>query len=59
MWRRDEDAEPALERVSGYPGFMRTRRVPAASDHGRFNTLSAGAGNAFDVEDRERHYGIL
>jgi hypothetical protein len=31
--------------------------VPAASDHGRLNALTAGAGNALDVEDRERHTG--
>ena len=51
----DEDAETAIERVSGYPRFMRTSRVTAAGDHGRLNALSSVTGNAFDVEDRERH----
>ena len=55
----DEDAEPTIERVGGYPRFMRTRRVPAAGDHGRLNAFTAGAGNPLDVEDRERHTGIL
>ena len=55
----DEDAEPAIERVGGNPRFMRTRRVPAAGDHGRLNAFTAGAGNPLDVEDRERHTGIL
>lgn len=34
MRPRDEEAESALERVGGYPGFMRARRVPAARNHG-------------------------
>jgi hypothetical protein len=33
--------------------------VPAAGDHGRLNAFTAGAGNPLDVEDRERHTGIL
>src|SRR5450756_1372451 len=59
MRPRDENAEAAIERIGGYPRFMRTRRVPATSDHARLNALTAGAGNALDVEDRDRHYGIL
>src|ERR1017187_8333189 len=55
MRPRDEDAEPALERVGGYPRFMWTRRVPAAGHHGRLDALTASAGKALDVEDRERH----
>jgi hypothetical protein len=31
--------------------------VPAAGYHGRLNALTAGTGNALDVEDRERHSG--
>src|ERR1019366_1268487 len=53
---RDEYAETASEWV-GYPPFMRPRRVPAASDHGRLNALTSSAWNALDVEDRERHTG--
>jgi hypothetical protein len=33
--------------------------VPAASYHGRLNALTAGARNALDVEDRERHTGSI
>src|ERR1035438_4814480 len=54
MRPRDEDAETAIERISGYPRFMRAHGVPAASDHG-LNALPAGAGNTLDVEDREWH----
>ena len=57
MRPRDEDAEAAIERVSGYPSFMRTGRVPAASDDSGLNTLTAATGNALNVEDRERHTG--
>ena len=53
----DEDAATALERIGGNPRFMRTRSVPAAGYHGRLNALTAGTGNALDVEDRERHSG--
>jgi hypothetical protein len=52
MRSRYEDAKPALERVSGNPRFVRASRVPAASDHGRLNALTAGARNALDVEHR-------
>src|ERR1035438_5297970 len=52
---RDEDAEPAIERVGSYPCFVRARRVPAASDDGRLNALTADARNALDIEDSERH----
>src|ERR1017187_5464963 len=50
-------AETAIERIGGNPRFMRATRVPAASDHGRLDALTASAGNAFDVEDCERHTG--
>jgi hypothetical protein len=33
--------------------------VPAAGDHGCLNALTAGTGNALDVEDRERHRDIV
>jgi hypothetical protein len=29
--------------------------LPAAGDHSRLNALTAGAGNALNVEDGERH----
>jgi hypothetical protein len=57
MPTRDEDTKPAIERVSGDPRFMRATRVPAASDHGGLNALTASAGNTLDVEDSERHTG--
>jgi hypothetical protein len=47
----DQYAEAALEWVGGDPRLMRARRVPAASDHGRFNALAAGAGDDLDVEE--------
>ena len=46
----DEDAEPTIERVGGYPRFVRTRGVPAAGDHSRLNALAADSGYAFDAE---------
>src|ERR1039457_1821880 len=52
MRSRYEDAKPALERISGNPRFVRPHGVPAASDHGRLNAFTAGAGNTLDVEDR-------
>jgi hypothetical protein len=55
MRSRYEDAKPALERVGSYPCFVRARRVPATGQHGRLNGFTPGAGDAFDVEDRERH----
>ena len=54
---RYADAKPSLERVSGNPRFVRPHGVPAASDHGRLNALTASGGKAIDVEDRERHLG--
>jgi hypothetical protein len=44
----------ANERVRRDPRFMRTTRVPAAGDHGRLDSLTATAGDAFDFEDRDR-----
>ena len=49
MRTRDEDAEAALEWIGGNPRLVRTGRVPAASDHGCLNALTAGAGDALDV----------
>ena len=59
MRTRDEDAETAIEGASGNPRFMRTRRVPAASDDGRLNALTTITGDTVDRKDRERHTGIL
>jgi len=55
LWACDEDAEATLERVGGNPRFVRAAGIPAARDDGRFNALPTITGNAFDVEDRERH----
>jgi hypothetical protein len=55
MQPRDNQAKPAIERVSGYPRFVQPHCVPAANDHGRLNALTAAAGNALDVETRQRH----
>jgi hypothetical protein len=38
---------------------MRAAGIPAARDDGRFNALPTITGDAFDVEDRERPWGIL
>jgi hypothetical protein len=56
---RDEDAESAIERVSGDPRFMWASGVSAASDHGSFDALASITGNTFDIEDRERHHASL
>ena len=55
MRTRDKHPEPAIERVGSDPGFVRASRVPAASNHGGFDALTAVTWDAFDVENRERH----
>ena len=40
----DQDAEAALEWVGRNPRFMRTTRVPAASDHGRLDGFTSATG---------------
>src|ERR1035437_3526147 len=58
MRSRDEHAESSIKRIGGDPRFMRAARVPAASDHRGLDGLAAVTGNAFDVENRERHTEI-
>ena len=55
LWAGDEDAEAALERIRGDPRFVRATRLPAAADHGPLDAITTTTGNAFDVEDRDRH----
>ena len=59
VWPGDKDAETAIEWVGGDPRFMRTTRMPAASDNCRLDALAAVTGNTFDGEDRERHRASL
>ena len=55
LWARDEDTEAAPEGVGSDPRLVRAARMPAAGDHGRLDALTPIAGNALDVEDRDRH----
>ena len=46
---------PPLNGVCGDPRFMRAARMPTARDYGRLDALTTITGDAFDVEDHERH----
>ena len=44
-----------MEGIGGDPRFARRADVLAARDDGCLDALATVAGDAFDVEDRERH----
>jgi hypothetical protein len=52
---RDENLETAMARIDGDPHFVRRADVLAATDNDCLNAFAAVAGNAFDVEDGDRH----
>ena len=51
----NQHLESALERVGRDPRFVRAGDALPARDDGRLDALAAMAGNAVDVENRERH----
>jgi hypothetical protein len=56
---RDEQTEPALERVGGDPRFIVPFDVLATRDDGRLDAFSAMSWDAFDIENGDRHTASL
>jgi hypothetical protein len=52
-------AEPAPERIGGDPRLVRADDMLSARDHRRLDSLAPVAGDAFGLEDGQRHTALL